>query len=175
MEESCREKMATPAYQNKRPHPAEIPNPNASVGLLSLPPELIDCIVDYINDSTVDILNFRTDRHRHFGPHEDEPAIRNIYRLRLVCKKLCDSASRVFMPVLRIHLNEASLARAEEIVRHPQVVQGVQSIEVVLDYRPDNVANDFATFFELQVNDIYQSVRGWYYEKWEFDLDEFEN
>lgn len=153
--------------KNKPPHPAETPTTNSRVGLLSLPSELLDRIIDCLNDANHDELNFKFDRRQNFALFEDEPGIRTIYKLRLVCKRLCDIASRIFMPFFRICLSDSSLTRAEEIIQNRRISQNIRGIELLLDYRPGSLANDFELFFNTKTDEILDLQELWYQTKTE--------
>lgn len=136
---------------------ADDPRENAlvPVGLLSLPAELLDRIVNHLVDAPDELEFTFTSTQRQtftFTQDETQPWIRTVHRLRLVCKRLCDAASRACMPLLRIRLSEASLARAEEILGHPRLSRNIRGVELLLSYCPDNMASDFDTFWTLKVD-----------------------
>lgn len=79
------------------------------------------------------------------------------------------------MPVLRIHLSESSLARAEEIIRHPRASQNIRGIELVLDYRSESLASDFDLFFQIKINELYKLSDEWEEVKNEVILGEYED
>lgn len=144
-----------------------------SVGLLSLPTELLDRIVGHLY-CLHDELSFTFNRRTVFHDDEDEPEILSVYRLRLTCKRLCEVASRLFMPVLRICLSEASLNRAEEIIKHARASQSIRGIELLLEYRPDNMAADFETFFEFRTSNLADLQETWEEAKVEAVLENYE-
>lgn len=78
-----------------------------------------------------------------------------IFNLRLVSKRFYDAASHLLVPVLRIHLDEKSLQRAEEISNVSQVAAGVREVELILPYCPDNLACDLQTFTMFKINQFY--------------------
>lgn len=120
-------------------------------GLPALPLELLRHIVG--------ILVVDDARYHHSGPDglreldirpvaENAQYIRRktICSLRLASKALCEAVSYALVPVLRISLTEASLARAEKLASLGQISSGVTAIEFILPYSPKRIASKLSTF-----------------------------
>lgn len=91
----------------------------------------------------------------HLRYDEDDP-IREVKKqvianARLACRRLHNIASRYFLQVIGVRLdNWSSLERIQAISRNPSVAGGVLGVEVNLSYRPGHVANDMDIFSLLR-------------------------
>lgn len=119
-------------------------------GLLSLPPELLRHIANLcLNDDARCTKGPGGLRELDLRPTEENSQYvrrRTICGLRLTSKALYDAASHALVPVLRIGLTDAALARAEEIASNGNISAGVTAIEFILPYAPGNLANSLAAF-----------------------------
>lgn len=123
-------------------------------GLLSLPAELLQTIVDYIlhpdiwDKNGINWEQFYDTRECK----ENQQRIRRqtICSMRLTNKALHSAASHNLLPILRIYLNEKSLARAEAISKVSQIASGVRGVELILSCCADNLANDLQTFLRFK-------------------------
>ncbi|KAK4034729.1 hypothetical protein C8A01DRAFT_18517 [Parachaetomium inaequale] len=59
---------------------------------------------------------------------------RDIKNTRLVCRRFCDMSSQLLVRLVRVGFNEPSLARLDEISRHPTIAKGVRVVRVVLHF-----------------------------------------
>ncbi|KAM7208353.1 hypothetical protein V8F20_001331 [Naviculisporaceae sp. PSN 640] len=69
----------------------------------------------------------------------------DIKNCRLVCRRFSDLSSRFLIHTIRLTLDEISLARLDEISRHPTISKGVNEIKVVLDFFND-AHRDYRSF-----------------------------
>lgn len=76
---------------------------------------------------------------------------RTIGNLRLGNRQIGSVTNEALMPVLEVHLNERSLARAEFLCSNPEIAHGIQLVEVIAAYCPKNIANDFHTWLAYKI------------------------
>lgn len=114
--------------------------------ILDLPDELLRCIFDYVRGWTSDSETFFSD----IQPGD----IRQIKQLRLTCRQFRDTSSHLLLRYVKVDLTPASLARLEEISRHPTISKGVIAVCVVLEFYSTTLAEDiqrFARYHEIQL------------------------
>ena len=58
----------------------------------------------------------------------------DIKNTRLVCRRFCEVSSQLLARIVCLQFNKASLARLDEISRHPTIAKGVRTIRVVLHF-----------------------------------------
>ncbi|RYP10690.1 hypothetical protein DL764_000480 [Monosporascus ibericus] len=59
---------------------------------------------------------------------------KDIQNARLVCRRFCNVSSQLLVRLVCVNFNEPSLARLEEISRHPTIAKGVRAVRVVLHF-----------------------------------------
>ncbi|RYP57085.1 hypothetical protein DL769_009707 [Monosporascus sp. CRB-8-3] len=83
---------------------------------------------------------------------------KDIENIRLVCRRFCNVSSQLLVRLVRVSFNEPSLARLEEISRHPTIAKGVRAVRVVLHFHNfsftdlDSFISYHADVVEDQVN-----------------------
>ncbi|KAI1073881.1 hypothetical protein F5B20DRAFT_565748 [Whalleya microplaca] len=103
------------------------------------------------------------------GPQE----IKNI---RLVCRRFYEASSRLLVTAVSVSMHSSSLARLDEISRHPLVAKGVRTVRVILDVYVSKLANDFdGLFVNCQKRELAYSRRDWETPVWcRSELDDIE-
>ncbi|KAJ6783836.1 hypothetical protein PWT90_09109 [Aphanocladium album] len=74
----------------------------------------------------------------------------DIISARLVCRRFCNVASHFLVREISIGLDEASLARMEEISHHPTIARGVRTIRITLRFYNSSFT-DFQSFAFHQI------------------------
>ncbi|CEJ88214.1 hypothetical protein VHEMI04647 [[Torrubiella] hemipterigena] len=130
---------------------------NTACRFESLPSEILQLVVDcLVRDSLC--ANGYVNLPPSFGPScVDQKYRQTICSLRLTNKAWNEAASHALVPIVRIDLNEASLARAEEIASTPSIAAGVLGVDLVLGYCSEELANDSNAFARLKL-DRFDSV-----------------
>jgi hypothetical protein len=116
--------------------------------VLDLPNELLRCIFDYVRGWTSDSETFFSD----MMPGD----IRQIKHLRLTCHRFRDTSSHLLLRHVTVDLTPASIARLEDISRHPTISKGVIAVGIVLEFYSATLAEDiqsFARYHEIQLAD----------------------
>lgn len=124
--------------------------------LESLPFEILQRIVDYLVGTNIHHSGF-LNLPRSFDPPVIPKDCRQaICNLRLTSKACNAAASPALVPILRIDLDEASLARAEKITATPSLAATVVGVDLVLGYCSEALANDFKAFAEDKLDRFNQ-------------------
>ncbi|KAI2613432.1 hypothetical protein GGR54DRAFT_328284 [Hypoxylon sp. NC1633] len=128
---------------------------NKPVHILDCPNEVLMKIFADVAGAPCD-NDFRTTRtvkSEDGGPKE-------ISNTRLVCKRFHDQSSHLLLPVVTVSMNPSSLARLDEISRHPWIAPGVRSIRVILESYPPNVASELSdTFLSYYADQLVDNVK----------------
>ncbi|KAL9641336.1 MAG: hypothetical protein Q9204_000072 [Flavoplaca sp. TL-2023a] len=111
-----------------------------SLTVLDLPDEILLRVCEYVRGWQPDVLRFGS---TFLNTSND------IKSLRLTCWRFCNTSSHLFLPFVRVELNQASLERLNAISQHPMISKGVRVVRVVLDYYDYDLANDLAFFAEF--------------------------
>jgi hypothetical protein len=127
----------------------------------------------------MDIL-FSIFDHLHDGRYiryRGDIVVKTIQSARLVCSLFNRLASPLLCPVVTVQLDRASLDRADEISRTPFIAEGVRSIDVVLHYRPKELADDMRRYKKQRRKDLRTFIHGcdYFAETWslgEYDEDD---
>ncbi|KAJ4329101.1 hypothetical protein N0V84_000460 [Fusarium piperis] len=85
----------------------------------------------------------------------DEPLL-TIYNARQVCRLFNTVASPLLCPFLNLKLDQESLDRAEILLANPHIASGVVGIQVSLEYRPIELAEDINQFAAARRDDLGQ-------------------
>ncbi|EGX93591.1 hypothetical protein CCM_04966 [Cordyceps militaris CM01] len=80
-----------------------------------------------------------------------------IANTRLVCRQFCNVSSQLLVRMVRVNFNEPSLARLDEISRHPTIAKGVRAVRVVLHFHNSSF-NDLDTFISYQTDRLAKAV-----------------
>ena len=79
-------------------------------------------------------------------------------RMYAICALFVVSSSPLLRPVLRVELEEASLNRLEKISHSPHLARTVHGIQVVLQYRPEEIAMDLTLYKTRRQNDLEKMI-----------------
>ncbi|EDN07297.1 hypothetical protein I7I51_03437 [Histoplasma capsulatum] len=82
---------------------------------------------------------------------------KDIKNIRLVCWRFCNLSSQLLVRVVRVNFNELSLARLEEISRHPTISKGVRAVQIVLHFYNFSFT-DFHRFISYQADEVENHV-----------------
>ncbi|KFY35238.1 hypothetical protein V494_06091 [Pseudogymnoascus sp. VKM F-4513 (FW-928)] len=96
--------------------------------------------------------------------------VKTIQSARLVCSLFNYLASPLLCPVVTVNLDQASLDRAGEISRTPLIAAGVREIDVELNYRPKELADDFVRYKNQRQKDLDGWIRSceYYADTWHY-------
>jgi hypothetical protein len=114
--------------------------------ILHLPMDILYSIFDHFHDDT----------NIPFRIHRKDIEINTIQNARLVCSLFNRLASPLLCPVLTVQLDQTSLDLVDEISRNPLIASGVRGIDVVLHYRPKELAEDLLRFKSQREKDLYK-------------------
>jgi hypothetical protein len=134
-----------------------------NLNILDLPDEILLEIFEHVED-----LKFHPPYSELlYYVDEGREDIRNT---RLVCRRFCNVNSQLLVRLVRVNPNKASLARLEEISRHPTIVKGVRVVRVVLHFYNSsftdryNFVQHHADELEGQIN-MYEDSKMWELDK----------
>lgn len=132
------------------------------VTLLDLPNDILREILDYFQfvDETRKRISWKA--HNKVLTKENKSRKQAVQRVRLVCRSLCQLASPLLCPVLRVSLNHRSLDAVKHLSENPFVAAGVRGIVVSLDYRPQELAADFTRYIKHQRDNLGSIVNHCY-------------
>jgi hypothetical protein len=85
----------------------------------------------------------------------DSNALQNLCNARLVCRRFCQIAAPLLLPVIQVDLNQESLDRLDALSRSPLIANGVRGIQVVLAYRSAEAAADLRRFHSMIQRDLH--------------------
>ncbi|KAL8893868.1 MAG: hypothetical protein Q9192_004841 [Flavoplaca navasiana] len=108
--------------------------------VLDLPDEILLRICENVRGWQPDVLRFGS---TFLNTSND------IKNLRLTCWRFCNTSSHLFLPFVRVELNQASLERLNAISQHPTISKGVRVVRTVLNYYDYDLANDLDFFAEF--------------------------
>ncbi|KAM7210954.1 hypothetical protein V8F06_013668 [Rhypophila decipiens] len=133
--------------------------------ILDLPDELLLEIFEWVEDFNP---NYPFTSLRLYG--RDRRDINDIRNCRLVCRRFNAVSSQLLVRIVPVALTEQSLARFEEISRHPVISKGVVDVEIALHVHGDWLEDfwDFTSFLEdrilsvLRFHDSYDDpLKSW--------------
>ncbi|KAJ7864448.1 hypothetical protein B0H14DRAFT_3862550 [Mycena olivaceomarginata] len=109
------------------------------LNLLDLPIDILRDVVDY----------FREDWN------DPKPQRREtLQSLRLACRLLSELVAPICFRTLRVQLSVESLERFEKLSNNPVIAEAVRGVQVVLAYRPAEIAADLVLFKDQRCNDL---------------------
>ncbi len=124
------------------------------INILDLPLDILYTIFEHFRFVGV-TAEGRQERKTWSRLREDTvDRVQAIQNARLACRTFCEIASPLLIPTIVVHLDKASLARAEKISRAPQLAAGVHGIELRLEYRPRELATDLTMFTRLRSKEL---------------------
>ncbi|KFY42874.1 hypothetical protein V495_04308 [Pseudogymnoascus sp. VKM F-4514 (FW-929)] len=123
------------------------PHPGTGITVLDLPADILYNIFDYFQDNR---------RYSKEGRYDNEGAENRqiIQNTRLVCHRFHKLVSSRLCPILQVRLDQASLDLITDISKTPLVASGVRDVQVVLDYRPRELAQDLVRFKNLRKSEL---------------------
>jgi len=77
----------------------------------------------------VEVLEYDTEAKLVMADRNDD-TIADIQNCRLVCRKFRDLASEVLVRVVRVDIGRPSIAKLDEMSRHPGISKGVRSVRI---------------------------------------------
>ncbi|KAK0644006.1 hypothetical protein B0T16DRAFT_494919 [Cercophora newfieldiana] len=98
-------------------------------------------MLDLPNEVILEVMRFSIETNRH-----GQPVFDHIKNCRLTCRCLSDAASRCLLPVVTVEISPASLARLEEISRHPLISKSVRTIRIHLFMYDKSASSSFSLF-----------------------------
>ncbi|EER39389.1 conserved hypothetical protein [Histoplasma capsulatum H143] len=134
-----------------------------NLNILDLPNEILLKIFEFVED----MLDFP------FPFPFYRQGTKDIKNTRLVCWRFCNVSSQLLVRVVRVNFSELSLARLEEISRHPTISRGVRAVQIVLHFYNFSFT-DFHRFISYQADEVEDHVEPFDRAKmWEsFDIPE---
>ena len=121
--------------------------------ITDLPTEILCQIFDHFEDARMErpgrVDWFRTKSYDGFVAEREA-----ILSSRLACRRFREITSPIFLPTVRVKLEQASLDRLDEISRIPEIAGGVRGIEVVLAYRSKKFAADLGELVARRTAEI---------------------
>ncbi|KAI1130041.1 hypothetical protein F5Y10DRAFT_263620 [Nemania abortiva] len=94
--------------------------------------------------------------------HEPLPDVSDIKSIRLTCRRFCETSSHLLLHALPVYITRPSLARLDEVSRHPTISRGVRLIKLYLDPFYDSViARDLQAFAYDRASSVRQAISFW--------------
>ncbi|KAG7286696.1 hypothetical protein NEMBOFW57_009007 [Staphylotrichum longicolle] len=135
-----------------------------TLNILDLPDELLLGIFELVEGPDFDSPLRRS---RCFRTDDAFPISKqDIKNARLVCRRFCDISSQLLVRFVRVDLNELSLARLDEIARHPIISKGVRLVKIILHFynRQFEHRNAFIAYHADMVEEhvpLIKTFRAW--------------
>ena len=128
------------------------------ITVLNLPTDILCSIFDYFQDANAIAYGKLKWRVKwRYGRRRDNDGTNHrqtIQSARLACRLFHQLASPLLCPILQVQLSQASLNRIDNISRSPLIAAGVRGIQVVLEYRPRELAEDLSRFKDYRKKDL---------------------
>ena len=126
------------------------------LNVLDLPDEILLQIFEFVED-----IDFDSPFLFFFGAGS-----KDIKNTRQVCRRFCSVSSQLLVRQVRVGFDELSLARLDEISRHPTISKGVRAVRVVLHLYNSSFAplDSFLSFHADEVEDyvdIFEQGKLW--------------
>ncbi|KAK0102038.1 hypothetical protein ONS96_006004 [Cadophora gregata f. sp. sojae] len=115
------------------------------LGLLDMPDEILFNVCGYARGWEIS---------HHIDSRNQIPAeaLNTVRSLRLTCRKFNDTSSHLLIPFIRFDpTDSASIARFDNISRHPLICKGVTSIQILLHQYDSFLASSFSNFADYQI------------------------
>jgi hypothetical protein len=141
------------------------------INILDLPTDILHDIFDHFRDPQTTVqgkVKFTQKRKIHGRRDDGTDRRQTVQNARLVCQLFNQLASPLLCPILQVQLDQASLDLANDISRNLLIASGVRAIQVVLDYRPEELATDLSRFKDQRKKDlsVLYNKCGYYAETW---------
>lgn len=122
--------------------------------ILDLPDELLRHIFLYVRgDTTMFELAF----YDMSGGDVEQ-----IKELRLTCRRFCENSSHLLMFYVKADMTPQSLARLDQISRHPTISKGIRAVKLCLGRHFDSeIAHDVRAFARYQATKLRSYVGNW--------------
>ncbi|OTA91081.1 hypothetical protein M434DRAFT_397453 [Hypoxylon sp. CO27-5] len=92
--------------------------------------------------------------------HHTDSSVEYIKVIRLVCRRFRDESSHLLLTAVSVSMNSASLARLDEISRHPLIARGIQTVILSLRFFAFDLATEFySCFLPYQWRRVRSSIR----------------
>ncbi|KAF4625105.1 hypothetical protein G7Y89_g13064 [Cudoniella acicularis] len=118
------------------------------LSILDMPDEILRIIFEHVRD-------FQPPKD-HFMDYNGR--VREIQNVRLTCQRFCSTSSHLLLHYVRVELNPSSLARLEEISRHPIISKSVMTVQVILAYHDSVMARDLSLFARYHVDRLHDRI-----------------
>ncbi|KAI1740024.1 hypothetical protein F4680DRAFT_419508 [Xylaria scruposa] len=123
--------------------------------ILDLPNELLIRIFEYVEGGT-------TSKDKPYVFDAVPYNIKEIQNLRLTCRRFHAASSHLLLPFVKVNITHRSLARLDEISRHPFISKGVRAIKLCLGPFYDSViTHDIQAFATYQVSRLHPYIQIW--------------
>lgn len=124
--------------------------------ITDLPPELLHHIVNFLFDENIwqrGYLKLPYSASSLYRQTDDATLRKQTIRnLRLTSRAWCAAASHCLLPILRIELNEKSLARAEAISNNRNISSGIMGVDLGVGYCSSRLSNDLEAYTAVKLN-----------------------
>ncbi|KAL1851039.1 hypothetical protein Daus18300_012710 [Diaporthe australafricana] len=88
--------------------------------------------------------------------------VKQIQKLRLTCKRFCETSSHLLMFYVKINLTPESLAHLDQVAQHPLISKGIRALKVCLGRHFDSdIAHDIRAFAQYQATRLRSHIEGW--------------
>ena len=124
-----------------------------NLNILDLPDELLLAIFEFVEG--IDLT--WTVRPAPWLNADDFRQVRDIKNTRLVCRRFAAISSQLLVRIVRVDLTEPSLARLEEISRHPVISKGVRAVKIVLHFF-NPCFDDLEWFIEYHADELARDI-----------------
>lgn len=130
--------------------------------LVDLPNELLVEIFDYLGAVPWCSHAGPWCSHKFSNPFPmPKSDIDPIGKLRLTCRRFCNTSSHLLVRQVTVHLTRQSLAHLEEVARHPSISKGVRDIDIRLDFYSPCLAKDIYSFARSCMADLERETIRW--------------
>lgn len=130
--------------------------------ILHLPNELLGQIFLYVRRAAIPNLAFDDFIEIDDDDYLSEPNVEQVKQLRLTCRRFCANSSHLLKRHVKVEMTPKSLARLDEISRHPTISKGIRCIEICIGRHFDaEIAYDFRAFARFQGDNMRREIANW--------------
>ena len=122
------------------------------LSILGLPEDILREIFDHLSNEFV--YNDKGEIVYYYRLSKEDEDFKTLQNARLVCRRFCEVTSPLLVPALCAYISSESLSRIDKLTRNPQIAAGVRLVQVVLEYRPRELAQNLSLYKNLR----YQQV-----------------
>jgi len=88
--------------------------------------------------------------------------VAQVKNLRLTCRRFCDNSSHLLMVYVKVAMTPQSLARLDEVSRHPTISKGIRAIKIPLGRHFDaGIVHDIRAFAHYQASRLRGKIETW--------------